>query len=88
MMMMMTSGQSNLTKMPHRSRTWTVQSYSLGGASVRHRLTRGSLGPPESLNQTACRLVQPFSQSEADYKYSSHLQCTASIYNLQTINRT
>jgi len=29
-----TSGQSNLTKTPHRSRTATVQWYSPGGASV------------------------------------------------------
>ena len=29
-----TSGQSNLTKRPHRRRTWTVQWYWPGGASV------------------------------------------------------
>jgi len=29
-----TSNESNLTKRPHRRRTWTVQSYSLGGANV------------------------------------------------------
>jgi len=29
-----TSGQSNLTKWPHRRRTWTVQSYLPGGANV------------------------------------------------------
>jgi len=28
------SGQSNLTKRPHSRRTWTVQSYSSGGANV------------------------------------------------------
>ena len=34
MMMMITSGQSNLTKRPHRHRIWTVQWYSPGVASV------------------------------------------------------
>ena len=29
-----TSGQSNLTKRPHRRRMWTLQWYSPGGASV------------------------------------------------------
>jgi len=29
-----TSGQNNLTKRPHRRRTWTVQSYSPSGANV------------------------------------------------------
>jgi len=33
-----TSGQSNLTKMPHRRRTWTVKSYCPDGASVHHLL--------------------------------------------------
>jgi len=34
MMMMITSGQSNLTKRQHRRSTRTVQSYSPGGANV------------------------------------------------------
>jgi len=44
-----TSGQSNLTKLPHRRRTRTVQSYSPGGANVHPNLTHTSLGPPESI---------------------------------------
>jgi len=51
----MTSGQSNLTKKSHRSCTWMVQWYSLGGASM-HPI----LGPPESTTQTASRSVWPF----------------------------
>jgi len=52
-----TSEQRNLTKTPHRSRTWTVQSYSPGGANVMHihlimlHLTH---------SQTASRSLQPF----------------------------
>ena len=42
-----TSGQNNLTEVPHRRRTWTVQSYSPGGASVHPHLIHGSFGPPE-----------------------------------------
>jgi len=32
--MIITSGQSNFDVRPHRRRTWTVQSYSPGGANV------------------------------------------------------
>ena len=42
----LTSSQSNLTERLHHHRTWTVQSYSLGGASVHHHLICASLGPP------------------------------------------
>ena len=41
-----TSGQSNLTKMPHRRRTQTVQSYSSGGANVQPRVTHASRAHP------------------------------------------
>jgi len=54
------SGQSNLTKRPHRCRTWTVQSYSPGGANVHPYLIDAFLGPLESTSQTASPLVQPF----------------------------
>jgi len=37
---------SNLTKRPHRRRTWTVQSYSPGGAYVHHH-QHASLSPPQ-----------------------------------------
>jgi len=39
------SGQSKLTKRPHRRLTWTVQPYSLGGTDVHPNLTRASPGP-------------------------------------------
>ena len=58
-----TSGKSNLTKRSHRRRTRTVQSYSPGGASVHHHLTHASLGPSESMPQTASRSVKPFLHS-------------------------
>jgi len=58
-----TSGQNNFTKRLHRSRTWTVQSYSLGGANVHPHLRHASLDRPESIPQTASRLVQPFLHS-------------------------
>jgi len=48
-----TTGQSNLTKMPHRCRTWTVQSYSPGGGNVHPHLTHASLGLPQCIPQTA-----------------------------------
>jgi len=61
-MVIVTSGPStsNLTKRPHRRRTWTVQSYSPGCASVHSSITHSSLGSPES--KTASRSVQPFLQ--------------------------
>jgi len=46
-----TSGQSNSTKRPHRRRTWRVQSYSPGGASVHRYLIHASLDAPESTTQ-------------------------------------
>jgi len=58
-----TSGQSNLTKRPHRRRTRTVQSYSPGGASVHPNLINASLDPHESTSQTASRSTQPFLHS-------------------------
>jgi len=47
----MTSGQSNLTKKPHRHRTCTIKSYLPGGANVH------SLDSPESTSQTTSRSV-------------------------------
>jgi len=41
-----TSGQSNLTKMPHRRRTQTVQSYSSGGANLQPCVTHASWAHP------------------------------------------
>jgi len=35
-----TNGQSNLTKTPHRRRTWMVQSYSTGCANTQPHLTK------------------------------------------------
>jgi len=59
-----TSGLSNLTKRLHRCRTWTVQSYSPGGATnVHSHLTHASLDPQESTSQTTSRSVQPFVHS-------------------------
>jgi len=49
--MHMTTGRSNLTERPHRRRKWTLQSYLLGGANVRRRLTYASLGSPESISK-------------------------------------
>ena len=54
------SGQSKLTKRPHRRLTWTVQPYSLGGTDVHPNLTRASPGRSESIPQTASRSGQPF----------------------------
>ena len=56
------SGQSNLRKMQHRRRTWTIQSYSPSCANVHSHLTHAFLNPPESTTQTASRSVQPFLQ--------------------------
>jgi len=36
----------NFDERPHHRRTWTVQSYSLGGANVHPYLTHASLSPP------------------------------------------
>jgi len=55
-----TGGQSNLTEGPHSRCTWTVQSYSSGGANVQPHLTHASLGPRKSIPQTTARLVQLF----------------------------
>ena len=41
-----TSGQTNLTKRLHRHRTWTVQSYSPGGANMHPHLTHASWATP------------------------------------------
>jgi len=41
-LVLITSGQSNLTERPHCRRTWTVQSYSLGDADVYSCLTHAS----------------------------------------------
>jgi len=49
-----TGGQSNLTKRPHRRRTWTVQSYLPGGANVFPCLTRASLDLPKFIPQMVC----------------------------------
>jgi len=57
------SGQSNLTKSPHRRHTWMVQSYSPGCVNVHPHLTHASLGPPESISQMAFLSVQPFLHS-------------------------
>jgi len=51
-----TSGQCNFTKMPHRRRTWTVLSYTPGGANVHIHLIHASL----STSQRGSRSVQPF----------------------------
>jgi len=45
---------------PHRRHTRMVQLYLPGGTNVHCHLMYGSLGPPQSTSQTACRLVQPF----------------------------
>ena len=57
-----TRGQSHLTKRAHRSHTLTVQWYSPGGANV-HPPNNASLGPPKSTTQMASRSVQPFMHS-------------------------
>jgi len=49
-MMITTSGQSNLTKKPHRRRRWTDQSYSAGCANVHLHLTHASF-PPGSIHK-------------------------------------
>ena len=49
-----------LTKRPHRRRTWTVQWYLPGCASVHPTLTHTSMDPPKSITQTASQLSQPF----------------------------
>jgi len=51
---------SNLTKWPHHHCTWTVQSYSPGGANVSNT---ASLDLLRSTFQTASRLVQLFLRS-------------------------
>ena len=43
----LTNDQNNLTKRPHCRCTWTVQSYSPGGANVHFHLIHASLDPPE-----------------------------------------
>jgi len=53
----LTRGRSNLTKRPHRRRTWTVQSYSPNGANVHPYLIHASLNPPESTSTMVSRLV-------------------------------
>jgi len=57
---LITSGQSNLTKRPHRRRTLTVPSFSPGCTSVHPHVTHASLDPPESTSQTASRSVKRF----------------------------
>jgi len=57
------SGQRNLTKSPHHRHTWTVQWHSPGGANVHPHPTPASIGPTESILQTASRLIQPFLHS-------------------------
>jgi len=49
--------------MQHHRRTWTVQRYSPGGASVQPHQIHASLGPPESTTETASRSIQPFLHS-------------------------
>jgi len=57
--LIITSGQSNLTKRPHRRRTLTVQSYLPGCANM-HPRSHMLRWPTESTTQTASRLVQYF----------------------------
>jgi len=64
----LTTGQNNLTKRPHRRRTWTVQSYSPGGVSVHPHVIRASLHPPESTYQTASRSFQPLLQGSRSWQ--------------------
>jgi len=52
-----------LTTKPHRRSTRTVQSHSPGGANVHPHLTHNSLGPSESILQTASRSVKQFLHS-------------------------
>ena len=47
----LTSGPSNLTKRPHRCRPWTIQSYSSGCDNVPPHVTHTSFGPSESTTQ-------------------------------------
>ena len=54
---------SNLARRPHHRRTWTVQSYSPGGADVYLNLTHDCLGPLKSISQMAPQLVRPFLHS-------------------------
>jgi len=79
--MIIISGQNNLTKRPHRRRTWTVQSYSPCGANVHPHLTHASLGPSKSIRQTASRSVQPFAQLTAECPHT--LQWTAPPLSLR-----
>jgi len=72
-----TSGQSNLTKRLQHRRTWTVQWYSPGGASV-HPLIHASFGLPESKTQATFWPVQSFLHSSR--------QSVAILYNRQPIN--
>jgi len=57
------SGQSNLTKRPHRRCTLTVQSYLSGCATVHPCLIHASYDQPESTLRTASRSVKPFLHS-------------------------
>jgi len=43
-------------------RTWTVQSYLPGCASVHRNIIRASLSPSDSTPQTACRSVRPLTR--------------------------
>ena len=52
-----TTGHSNLTKRPHRRRTWTVQSYLPGCTNVHPHLMHASLDLPESTTQVVSRSV-------------------------------
>jgi len=65
MMITITSGQSNLTKRPHRHCTWKVQWCSPGGANVHPTCNTCFLGRgiPESTTQMPSRSVQPFLHS-------------------------
>ena len=59
-----TSDQSNMTKRSHRRSTWTVQSYTSGGAKVHSHVTQ-FLGP---ITQKASQLVQPFLYSLCQFQ--------------------
>jgi len=54
------SDQSNLTKSSHHLCIWMVQSCSSRGNNVHLYLTYASLGSPESVPQTASRLIPLF----------------------------
>ena len=57
-----TTGHSNLTKRPHRRRTWMVRWYSLGRVSMHPNYTTCFLGPTQVQipNGILIGFVQPF----------------------------